>query len=156
MEVIVALGDQPERRSVIYLMNGNSSYGSRYGYVSKTSAIAHCLPLCKSCYKELKVNCKYKKKSCKRCLRLETMSNITLTSTHLPEDYSLELISNERMVPSQQISWNFFKSAIRITINNMLAGIWSETTTWSYLSSCGISNNGIIEVSSHSENMKAF
>ena len=69
LEVIVALGDQSERRSMNYLMNGKSTYGSRYGYVSKTVEIAHCLPLCKSCYKELKVHYTYKEKSCKRYLR---------------------------------------------------------------------------------------
>ena len=31
LEIIASLGDQPERRNINYLMNGNSTFGKRYG-----------------------------------------------------------------------------------------------------------------------------
>ena len=40
LELIVTLGDQPERRDINYLMNGNSVYGSRYGFSSTTTEIS--------------------------------------------------------------------------------------------------------------------
>ena len=81
LEVIVALGDQPERRSLNFLMNGNSTFGSRYGYSSRTSEIVDILPFCSKCYDEIKSNLQHKELKCSKCLRWDIMSNIELSST---------------------------------------------------------------------------
>ena len=42
-------GDQPERRQINYLMNGNFLYDTRYGYACKIQDLRPLLPSCITC-----------------------------------------------------------------------------------------------------------
>jgi hypothetical protein len=53
-ELIASLGDQPERRSMNYLMLGNSTFSSRYGYAANVGAIWQYLPSCSTCHTNMR------------------------------------------------------------------------------------------------------
>ena len=48
-EIVAYLADQPERRSLNYLMLGNSRFGARFSYSADIELIAEHLPMCKLC-----------------------------------------------------------------------------------------------------------
>ena len=68
-QVIVALGDQPERRHINYLMNGNSLYGTRYGYACKIQDLISILPSCNTCENSIRNKTINNMNPCDRCLR---------------------------------------------------------------------------------------
>ena len=70
-EIIAFLGDQPERRSMNYLMLGNSRFGARYSYSVDLESIAKHLPMCKSCLNNSKRDRYYimKETKCNNCLQ---------------------------------------------------------------------------------------
>ena len=47
-ELIVCLGDQPERRSINYMVRGGGNFGSRFGYSANINQIKK-LPSCTNC-----------------------------------------------------------------------------------------------------------
>ena len=55
-EIIVPLGNQPESRSVNYLLLGNSTFSSRFGYTANSGAISHYLPVCQNCVGKMMVD----------------------------------------------------------------------------------------------------
>ena len=88
LQIMVSLGDQPERRQLNYIMNGNSLYGSRYGYAYKTIDLMHVLPSCEKCKFEIMNGTINEDASCNTCLRWNIMSNQNLSSTDLPKKLS--------------------------------------------------------------------
>ena len=52
-EIIASLGDQPERRSINYLMLGNSTFFSRYRYAANVGSIWNHLPSCGYCHSKM-------------------------------------------------------------------------------------------------------
>ena len=48
-EILASLGDQPERREMNYMMNGNSTFGARYLYTANIGSFASCLVSCREC-----------------------------------------------------------------------------------------------------------
>ena len=55
-DIVTSLGDQPERRSMNYLMLGNSTFSLRYGYASNVGAIWQYLLLCSICHNAMENN----------------------------------------------------------------------------------------------------
>ena len=55
-ELIASLGDQPERRSMNYLVLGNSPFSSQYGYVANVGTIWQYLPSYYTHHKDIKNN----------------------------------------------------------------------------------------------------
>ena len=85
-EIIVSLGDQPERRPLNYIMNGNSKYAGRYGYACRTAELTNTLPCCLKCRNEIKKNINYvAKQQCYHCLQWDVLSNLSLSSTEIPK-----------------------------------------------------------------------
>ena len=68
-QIMATLGDQPERRQLNYLMNGNSLYGSRYGYACKTIDLIHVLLSCEKCKIEIINGTINENVACQTCLR---------------------------------------------------------------------------------------
>ena len=156
LEVIIALGDQPERRSMNYLMHGNSLYGSRFGYSSNTYEIADKLPFCNKCYSEFKSLSRHKDSVCSKCLRWDVMTNISLSSTPAPKDYPQELLNKYKSLPPKKITWKMLTEAVNLTTTKIVTGKWTATAAKSYLSTCCINNNGYQELMNHCGNIKAL
>ena len=69
--MIAFLADQPERRSLNYLMLGNSKFGVRFSHCADIESINEHLPMCKQCL----INCQMdrdfitKGLQCEHCLQ---------------------------------------------------------------------------------------
>ena len=48
-EIITCLSDQPERKSINYIMLGNSTHSVRFQYAANINTISLYLPPCKKC-----------------------------------------------------------------------------------------------------------
>ena len=94
-QIMVSLGDQPERRQLNYIMNGNSLYGSRYGYAYKTIDLMHVLPSCEKCKFEIMNGTINEDASCNTCLRWNIMSNRILSSTEPQKNYSKSKLEDQ-------------------------------------------------------------
>ena len=74
-EIICSLRDQPERRSINYIMNGNSLYCPRYGYAYSYSEIIDSIPSCEECFNGMLSNDKLDDTKCSNWLNCDCMSN---------------------------------------------------------------------------------
>ena len=95
-EIIACLGDQPERRSMNFIMLGNSTHSARFRYSANLNAICLHLPPCPKCFTRMK-NCKtflLKQGKCKHCVNWEMNRNSSLLHYDPPKDYPKEMLAN--------------------------------------------------------------
>ena len=92
-----------------YLMNGNSTFGKRYGYVCNMSQIYKELPLCHKCLTELREYNKYNNRECKKCLRWDIKTNRKLAEAKPPKNYPAEMVPKERKLPIVVLNWKYLK-----------------------------------------------
>ena len=52
-EIILSLGDQPERQSLNYIMGGNSKFSASFGHLGNIETIQLHLPSCKRCLRNM-------------------------------------------------------------------------------------------------------
>ena len=64
-EIIASLGDQPERRSMNYMLLGNSTHFSRYQYSANVGAVSLYLPPCENYVAGIKEDKHYVQKDIK-------------------------------------------------------------------------------------------
>ena len=67
-EIIYSLGDQPKRRSINFIMNGNSLYCPRYGYACNYTETFDIIPSCEECFNGMLSNDKFDDTKCSNCL----------------------------------------------------------------------------------------
>ena len=154
-EILASLGDQPERRSMNYLMLGNSTYSSRYGYAANVGAISRFLPPCDNCFTGMKNNVHYIQQNikCIKCVNWNLMSTSSLLSYDPPKYYPSEKIMKLRPI---ELTFDILKKCIDKASNMMMAGDWSEANVMAYCSANGINNEGYQKISQRSKNMKAL
>ena len=111
--IIVALGDQPERRQINYLMNGNSLYGARYGYACKIGDLKSILPSCTKCEKAIRHNELNKSISCDKCLRWNIMSNVSLCGTQPPKYYPIQKQNDDGKLYPIELNWKILLKVLK-------------------------------------------
>ena len=89
-ESLAALGDQPERRQINYLSNGNALYSARYGYACNINELKHVLSVCNKCALNIKAMNNHTPIVCNRCLNWVIMINNELSEIHPSKDYLVE------------------------------------------------------------------
>ena len=77
-EIIAAIADQPERRSMNNLMLGNSMFVPRFRYAANVKEIAKILPACNQCVMKLKSNEEndIKDGKCDNCVNWDIFSDL--------------------------------------------------------------------------------
>ena len=126
LELIASLGDQPERRNMNYMLNGNSNYCARYGYSCNMYEIKENLPLCEDCYHLLKECNTHENTKCGKCLRWDILSNIELSCYTPPSSYPKEMIPKSGKLSPLRLNWNILNSAVSLTTNKLIRNEWSE------------------------------
>ena len=156
-EVITSLGDQPERRSMNYMMLGNSTHSSRYGYAANIGAIAMYLPPCEKCFTGMKEKRNFIKDDtkCKNCVNWNLMSTSHLLNYDAPKDYPKEMVYNNKMRPTE-VTFKLLKFAVNIATTKILAGDWSEKNVLAYCGAHGINVAGCQELVKRTKNINAL
>ena len=92
-EIMASLADQLERRSMNYMMLGNSTYSARFRYSCDIVSIINVLPSCDACLNNTRQNVVYEhmNQSCDKCFLLGYDGKSGMTETNLPLDLSKEL-----------------------------------------------------------------
>ena len=91
-EILAFLGDQPERREMNYMMNGNSTFGARYLYAANIGSFASSLVSCDECEASMKCDPVFfsNNKACSKCLRWNMMHESNMTIYDPPTNYPSE------------------------------------------------------------------
>ena len=92
--IFPSLGDQPERREMNYMMNGNSTFGARYLYAGNIGSFASSLVSCDKCDAIIKDDPIFllNSKPCSDCLRLNMMQESSMTMYDPPSNYPSEMV----------------------------------------------------------------
>jgi len=156
-EVIASLGDQPERRSMNYMMLGNSTHSSRYGYAANIGAIAMYLPPCEKCFTGMKEKRNFIKDDikCQNCVNWNLMSTSPLLNYDAPKDYPNEMIYNNKLRP-MEVTFKLLKFAVNVATTKLLAGDWSEKNVLAYCGAHGINVAGCQELIKRTKNINAL
>ena len=155
-EIIAALGDQPERRQINYLSNGNGLYSARYGHSCNINAISDILPSCIDCDKIIRSNKCVIQRSCNQCLRWDIMSNQSLCFTEPPNGYPTNKLEGNHKLRPRKLDWLMLIEAIDETSNSYITKIWTRKNCYAYLNIFGISNRGVEKVLYHCDNVLAL
>ena len=143
-EITACLADQPERRSMNYMMLGNSTYSARFRYSCDIVSIINVLPSCDACLNNMRQNVVYEhmNQSCDKCLNWDMMKKSKLTETNPPLDYPKELLSLNGKLSPKIIDFNIMKNITRQCSRNKNLKIWSNANVSAICSVHGISKKG--------------
>ena len=143
-ELIASLGDQPERRSMNYLMLGNSTYLSRYRYIANVGAIWRNLPCCVDCYNGMKRYPHYLSTNikCDKCVKWNLMSGSPLMAYDKPKNYPVTVQGDVTKLEPEEITFELLKHTTSTATTNLMEGKWSETSTSVYCGAHGINVQG--------------
>ena len=157
-EVIAYLADQPERRSLNYLMLGNSRFGGRFGYSADIELLASRLCMCKSCLKKCKNDKNFISSGvkCDNCLQWNLMANHELAKFHPPKDYPSEMIPVDGKLEPIPISFDALKEVVYLASEKYLSGKWTVNNVVAYTSCWAINKNGQQKLIDHCDNMKTM
>ena len=123
-EVIASFGDQPERRSMSYMMLCSSTHSSRYEYATNMGAIALYFPSCEKCFTSMKEETNFIKddKKFKNYVNWNLMRASPLLNYEAPKDYPKEMARNKNMRTIELI-FKVLTSAVNMVRKNYWQGI---------------------------------
>ena len=134
-EIVALLGDQPKRRSMNYLMLGNSNYSSRYRYSANLQHISHHIPTYDNCLIRMKkepnfigINDRYNK-----CVDWELLSDSNLTKFPPPKMYPSE--HKKVLVRPKEITYESLNHCLKTVSDALSIGVWTKNNIIAY---CGV------------------
>ena len=155
MEIIYSLGDQPEHRSINYIITGNSLYCPRYGYACNYTEIIDIIPSCEECFNGMLSNDKLDDTKCSNCLNWDCTSNQEKASSSPPKMSPKDIsLPNNKVLP-KEINWFSLRCAIDQASFSFYEGKWNEGNVKAYLSTFGINSTGTNHVTPHCNSQKA-
>jgi len=109
-EIIASLGDQPARREINYMMQGNSKFSSRYRFVADILSVSKYLPACQECYSRIQSEPNYLTLDikCELCVCWNMMNNSPLMQSKPPNDYPLDAIPINGKLKLQKLTYSVF------------------------------------------------
>ena len=157
-KIIASLGDQPERREINCLLNGNSTFGGRYLYSANINEIKKNLVPCNSCYEGMKYDSLFlsRKILCKDCLRWDMMTDNNLSKFDPPNHYPKEMLTQNSQLKPFKISFEILQETVVVCTNKYVSGEWNEATTRCYANTRGISSHGVDKLLEHATNISAY
>ena len=157
-EVIVFLADQPERRSLNYLMLGNSKFGSRFSYCADIESISEIFPMCTDCLKRCQMDTDFLRKGfkCINCLQWNLMATHDLAQFPVPKDYPSEMIPIDGDLKPIRVTFDALKEVVYLATQKYMDGKWTANNVISYASSWTINTNGQNKIIEHCNNMKTL
>ena len=155
-EIVCCLGDQPERRSINYIMNGNSSYCPRYVSVYNCSEIIDMIPSCDECLGTMLSNDRFDNSTISNCLNCDCMNDQIKSSCSPLKMFPKDVYLHNIKVSPKEINWCLLRNAIYQASCSFYEGRWNEGNVRAYLSTFEINNTGSINVISHCHNKKAL
>ena len=143
-EIIASLGDQPERRSMNYMMLGNSIFCSRFRFSANLKEIYQHMPSCNRCFTCLKKDVKFDNvnTSCEKCVNWELMRNSVLTRFNPPKDYPLEKEDRNQYLTPIEITFESLRKCIEVSTQKFRDGMWNSNNVTAYCNVNGINTNG--------------
>ena len=144
------IGDQPERRDVWGLAQGNHTYHPRFGYSICYRRFCDVVPSCEQCIAtnlSRLADC-YSDSghlvlppptcdplTCADCLNwVAVISDHPLSLSDPPSDYPPEMLPGDKKIRPHRISPQGLLSAMQVTQERVLNGQWSEKSALAYLS----------------------
>ena len=126
-KIIASLGDQPERRSMNYIMLGNSTHSSRYGYTANVGVISRYLPPCDNCFAGMKKDMYYLQQdmNCIHCVNWNLMSTSSLLTYGPPKNYPNEKMTNLKLRP-KELTFELLKKSIDKAAKMLMTGDWND------------------------------
>ena len=141
-EIVCCVGDQPERRSINYIMNGNSLYCPRYGFVCNYSEIIDMIPSCEECFVIILSNDRFDNSTCSNCLNWNFMNDHIKSSCSPPKKFPKDVYLHNNKVCPKEINWCLLRNAIYQASCSFYEGRWNEGNVRAYLSRFGINKKG--------------
>ena len=151
----LSLGDQPERRSGNYLLNGNSTSHGRWRYACNHSKLPRVLPACKDCFELMKMADMgtyrdlpdWMSHHCTECTNWMIGSLTDEKLSYKPsQDYPIGYLlggtpseRNDGMVNPIVLSYSILKGIVSTTHEKVVTGAWNSKTAKAFLRENGIS-----------------
>ena len=143
-EIIALLGDQPERRSMNYMMLGNSIFCSRFRFSANMKEIYHHMPSCNRCYTNLKNDYNFDNfhTGCKKCVNWDLMRNSELMKFNPPKDYPFENGDKNQYLTPSEIIFESLIECIEVSTQKFRDGMWNSNNVTVYCNVHGMNTNG--------------
>ena len=154
-ELIMSLGDQPERRNMNYIMLGNSSFASRFRHSCNISEIQEFMPPCNSCYFTLKYQPEHQDfiSNCNSCLCWDVTNKKSFTRSNPPKNYPDDMVPSNNKISHKEITFKELRNAINTAQDRYISGQWNEKNVQSFCIHHTINTNGFYILIEHSNNV---
>ena len=141
-EIICSLGDQPERRSINYIMDVNSLYCPKYEYACNYTEIMDIITSFEECFDGMLSDDKFDDTKCANCLNWNCVSKPEKASSSPPKMSPKDIsLPNNKVLP-KEINWFSLRSAIDQASFSFYEGKWNEGNVKAYLSTFSMNNTG--------------
>jgi hypothetical protein len=170
ISVLASIHDQPERREILGLAGGNSTYHARFGYSMDVQYLSNKLRACAECYNSLRndlesriknqastieATFQWKELSCKNCVCWTYVPGSSLLSFPPPPNYPLDYDQLENgHIQSKKLNFGILISIIKKVHSNIVTNIWSSKEAEAVLRTYCINSNTIDAIIDRSFNQK--
>ena len=153
VDILCSMQDQPERRSGLCLMMGNSRMFPRFGYSCNYQSIYSCQRSCRRCDEKIK-NAMYEEGQCESCLNWNLDLNNPLSQFNAPEHYPMDCpyLRHGNLLQPRKISNSFLVSIHDKSYNKFLNGDWNKKNVHAYLGTYGVNTEYINKMIDNIEN----
>jgi len=159
MELLVSLQDQPERRSMNYLMLGSGKYSARWGFSCNIAEVSKNISTCSTCLDNIIMHGQHdydEQPYCSHCTNWETCSDHPLLLTTPPNKYPITTESDGNYLAPFKLTYELLQNAVTKAHTSITASAWTIEEAKQYLRVYGINNDAIIQIIEHAQNEKIF
>jgi hypothetical protein len=142
LDILCALQDQPERRTSLCLMMGNSRFSPRWGFSFDYKFVKKHVVSCSNCF-EILLDKKVPDSDCKDCVDWNICStNSQLLQFKPPKNYpnDSKLFTTEQMLHPVKLNTKFLIEVVRTSVEKLKLALWTDVEAKTYMSVYGINN----------------
>ena len=157
VEILAALQDQPERRSLNHISMGNGRYTARMGWVADWVPLADGLPSCKACFETRAAGLELAAMGgCNDCADWNYDSINGLLYFDPPRKYPQSEMPYSGLLKPSRISYESLNTAVRKAHGKVVSSKWTLAEAQAFLLVNGLLADSIRDFQVHAMNSKLF
>ena len=141
-ELLASLQDQLERRSVNYIMLGNSQYTASWRVALDIAAVSSAIPACDECFKKL-IFGQVTSTICEKCVNWDLHVRTGLLDFSPPVNYPRNQVPPSGKLLPITMTYETMKAAVAIAHEGMVSDNWTKLNVEAYMRVNGLNSDAI-------------
>jgi hypothetical protein len=141
LDLLCSLQDQPERRTSVGLLLGNSTYACRFGYLCDYRCLHKVVKSCNICFQSMLDN-GYASPDCRNCVNWDLPEDCDILKFQPNQNYPSDspYLTNDKMISPHKLTVSYLKEIANLAYNKLTNEVWNESQAKAFLSVHCINN----------------